>query len=154
MPLSYQGEAPTSVVHLINRIPSTTIKFQILFQALGKAIIARTVLNLPLHVFGCVAFVHCYKHQCNKLFTRALRCIFHEDSMYFGYVTHQKRYQCYHPLTQRMFVTLDIVFHEGSIYFFSEPKLLGSTKKKFRLQTCFPKEGEYLESGLYVITWI
>ena len=30
-----------------------------------------------------------------------------------------------HPLRKRMFVTTDVVFHEDSMYFSSEPKLQG-----------------------------
>ncbi|RVW83621.1 Retrovirus-related Pol polyprotein from transposon RE1 [Vitis vinifera] len=34
-------------------------------------------------------------------------------------------YRCYHPPTRRMFITMDVVFHEDSMYFSSESELQG-----------------------------
>ena len=117
MPVSYWGEALTSAAYLINRVPSSTVQFQTPFQALQDAVNAPTVPNLPPHVFGCVAFVHLYKHQRSKLAPRALRCVF------LGYASHQKGYRCYHPPTQAMYITLDVIFHEDTMYFSSESEL-------------------------------
>ena len=117
MPLSYWGHALTFATYLINRVPSNTIDFRTPSQALIEAIVAPVGSNLPPHVFGCVAFVHLHKHQRNKLTPRALRCVF------LGYAAYQKGYRCYHPLSKQMFVTMDVVFHEDSMYFSSEPKL-------------------------------
>jgi transposase InsO family protein len=86
MPLSYWGEALTSAVYLINRIPSSTIDFQTPLQVFTEAVIAPIVPNLTPRVFGCVAYVHLHKHQRSKLAPRALRCIF------VGYAAHQKGY--------------------------------------------------------------
>ena len=85
--------------------------------------IAPAVPNLTPRVFGCVAFVHLHKHQRDKLSPRALRCVF------LGYATHQKGYRCFYPPTQRMFVTVDVVFHEESMYFSNETKLQGEDLK-------------------------
>ena len=115
MPLSYWGHALTSAAYLINRVPSSTIDFRTPSQALIEAIVAPVGQNLPPHVFGCVAFVHIHKRQRNKLKPRALRCVF------LGYAAYQKGYRCYHPPRKRMFVTMDVVFHEDSMYFSSEP---------------------------------
>lgn len=117
MSLSYWGHALTSAAYLINRVPSSTINFQTPFQALIKAIVTPVVPNLPPHVFGCVAFVHLHKHQRNKLTPRALRCVF------LGYAAYQKGYRCFHPPSKRMFVTMDVIFHEDSMYFSSGPEL-------------------------------
>ena len=67
MPLSYWGHALTSAAYLINRVPSNTIDFRTPSQALIEAIVAPVGLNLPPHVFCCVAFVHLHKRQRNKL---------------------------------------------------------------------------------------
>lgn len=93
-------------------------------QALTDVVVAPIVPNLPPCVFGFVAFVHLHKHQRNKLTPRALRC------MFIGYAIHQKGYRCYHPPTQRMFITMDVVFHEDSIYFSSESELQGEYHKE------------------------
>ena len=119
MPLSYWGLALTSAAYLINRVPSSTIDFRTPSHGLFKAIVAPVSPNLPPHVFGCVAFVNIHKRQRNKLTPRALRCVF------LGYATYQKGYRCYHPPSKRMFVTMDVVFHEDSMYFSSEPELQG-----------------------------
>ncbi|RVW16914.1 Retrovirus-related Pol polyprotein from transposon TNT 1-94 [Vitis vinifera] len=66
-PISYWGEAITSAVYLINRVPSSSINFQTPLQALTNVVVAPTVPNLPPRVFGCVAFVHLHKHQRTKV---------------------------------------------------------------------------------------
>lgn len=62
MPLSYWGEALTSAVYLINWVPFSTIDFRTPFEALVETVVSLIILNLPPHVFRCVAFVHLYKH--------------------------------------------------------------------------------------------
>ncbi|WJZ95062.1 hypothetical protein VitviT2T_013857 [Vitis vinifera] len=116
-PISYWGEAITSVAYLINQVPSSSINFQTPLQALTNVVLAPTVPNLPPRVFGCVAFVHLHKHQRTKLTSHALQYVF------VGYALHKKGYRCYHPPTRRMFITMDVVFHEDSMYFSSESEL-------------------------------
>ena len=119
MTLSYWGHALTSAAYLINRVHSSTIDFRTPSQALIEAIVALIGPNLPPHVFGCVAVLHLHKRQHNKLTPRALLCVI------LGYAAYQKGYRCYHPPSKRMFVTMDEVFHEDSMYFSSEPELQG-----------------------------
>ena len=116
LPISYWGEAITSATYLI-RVPSSPINFQTPLQDLTNAVVAPTATSLPPRVFGCVAFVHLHKHQCTKLTSHALQCVF------VGYALHKKGYRCYHPPTRRMFITMDVVFHEDSMYFSSESEL-------------------------------
>ena len=58
-----------------------------------------------------MAFVHLPKPLRDKLEPRALRCVF------VGYASLQKGYHCYHPPSRKMFVTLDVVFHENDMYY-------------------------------------
>ncbi|RVW45977.1 Retrovirus-related Pol polyprotein from transposon TNT 1-94 [Vitis vinifera] len=144
-PISYWGEAITSAVYLINRVPSSSINFQTPLQALTNVVVAPTVPNLPPRVFGCVAFVHLYKHQCTKLTSHALQCVF------VGYALHKKGYRCYHPPTRQMYITIDVVFHEDSMYFSSESELQGEYHKE--IQTLdydyhISKENEFGQSEL------
>lgn len=125
MPLSYWGEALTAAAYLINRVPSSTLNFKTPFQSLNDTIVTPTVSNLTPHVFGCVVFVHLHKHQCTKLTPQALRCVF------VGYATHQKGYRCYHPPTRRLFITMDVVFHEDTMYF-SKPEFQGEYQEEIR----------------------
>nr|CAN65321.1 hypothetical protein VITISV_028038 [Vitis vinifera] len=124
IPISYWGEAITSAAYLINRVPSNSIDFQTPLQAFTNVVVAPYVTNLPPRVFGCVAFVHLHKHQRTKLTSRALQCVF------VGYALHKKGYRCYHPPTRRMFITMDVVFHEDSMYFSSESELQGEYHKE------------------------
>ena len=94
IPISYWGEAITSIAYLINRVPSSSIDFQTPLQALTNVVVAPIVTNLPPFVFGCVAFMHLHKHQRTKLTSRTLQCVF------IGYALHKKGYQCYHPPTR------------------------------------------------------
>ncbi|RVW83369.1 Retrovirus-related Pol polyprotein from transposon TNT 1-94 [Vitis vinifera] len=125
-PISYWGEAITSAAYLINWVPSSSINFQTPLQALTNAVVAPTFPNLPPHVFGCVAFVHLHKHQRTKLTSHALQCVF------VGYALHKKGYRCYHPPTQQMYITMDVVFHEDSMYFSSESELQGEYHKEIQ----------------------
>ncbi|RVW31698.1 Retrovirus-related Pol polyprotein from transposon TNT 1-94 [Vitis vinifera] len=125
-PICYWGEAITSAAYLINRVPSSSINFQTPLQALTNAVVAPTVPNLPSRVFGCVAFVHLHKHQRTKLTSHALQCVF------VGYALHKKGYRCYHPPTRQMYITMDVVFHEDSMYFSSESELQGEYHKEIQ----------------------
>lgn len=108
-PVSYWGETLLSATYLINRVPSRIIKTP--YQTLSTFITTPSTTNLPPRVFGCVVYVHLHKHQRSKLEPRAIRC------MFVGYGPHQKGYRCYHPPTRHMFTTMDVHFHESSMYF-------------------------------------
>ena len=127
MPISYWGEAAATATYLINRVPSSSIDFQTPLQALTTAIVAPIVPELPLRVFGCIAYVHLYKHQRSKLNPRALRCVF------VGYDNNKKGYRCYHPPTKRMYVTMDVVFHEEKMFSFTSLNIKGRIIMKFKL---------------------
>ncbi|BBN68727.1 hypothetical protein Prudu_550S000600, partial [Prunus dulcis] len=111
MPRSFWGEAVCSAAYLINRVPSSVLNFQTPLQALRQFCALHSTPNLEPRVFGCVTFVHLYTHQRNKLEPRALKCVF------IGYAQHQKGYRCYHPPTQKLYITMDVVFREEEMYF-------------------------------------
>ncbi|KAM7499356.1 hypothetical protein LguiA_023770 [Lonicera macranthoides] len=125
-PTSYWGEALSSAVYIINRIPSAVLDFRTPFEVLSKFVSAPTVSNLPPRVFGCVTFVHLPKEQRNKLEPRALKCVF------VGYASSQKGYRCYHPPTQKVYVTMDVTFHEENMYF-HQTELQGEHYKEIQL---------------------
>ena len=126
MPPSYWGEALTTATYLINRVPSSSLQFQTPFSVLHTTIHAPIVPNLSPRVFGCVAFVHLHKSLRNKLEPRALRCVF------VGYASQQKGYRCYHPPSCKVYITLDVVFHETEMYYSSsESSLQGESRSEF-----------------------
>jgi hypothetical protein len=121
MPTSYWGEAVTAAAYLINRVPSSSLQFQTPFDVLHHTVSAPTIPNLSPKVFGCVAFVHLHKGLRTKLEPRALRCVF------VGYALHQKGYRCYHPPSRKLYVTLDVAFHENDMYY-SKSSLQGENR--------------------------
>ena len=85
-----------------------------------------------------MTFVHLHKHQRTKLTSRALQCVF------VGYALHKKGYRCFHLPTRRMFITMDVVFHEDSMYFSFESELQGEYHKEIQtLDYDISKEDEY-----------
>ncbi|CAL9012563.1 unnamed protein product [Prunus brigantina] len=109
MPRSFWGEAIISTAYLINRIPSSILNFQTPLQILHHHIQTPPTPNLEPRIFGCVVFVHLHDHQRSKLDPRAEKCVF------IGYAPHQKGYRCYHPPSQKIFTSLDVVFREHDL---------------------------------------
>lgn len=106
------GEALLSAMYVINRVPSSVLGYQTPLQVLqAKLKTIPPVPNLPPKVFGCVVYVHVHPHQRSKLDPCAIKCVF------VGYASHQKGYRCYHPPTRKMYVTMDVTFHEELSYF-------------------------------------
>ena len=64
-------------------------------------------------MFGCASFVHIPKQHCDKLDPQAINCVF------LGYSPTQKGYKCYHPLTQKFYVSKDVTFVESTPFFSS-----------------------------------
>ncbi|KAI5353834.1 hypothetical protein L3X38_006728 [Prunus dulcis] len=111
MPRSFWGEVVISAAYLINRIPSNILNFQTSLQKLHHHIQTPHTPNLELRIFGCVVFVHLHDHQRSKLDPRAEKCVF------IGYAPHQKGYRCYHPPSQKVYTSMNVVFQENDIYF-------------------------------------
>ena len=111
VPQVYWDHAVASAVYLINRMPSNVLNFQTPLQVLSSHVPISSVLNLPPKIFGCVAFVHIQKHQRSKLEPCAERCVF------VGYGQNQKGYKCLNPISQKLFVTMDVTFIETESFF-------------------------------------
>ncbi|RVW39419.1 Retrovirus-related Pol polyprotein from transposon RE2 [Vitis vinifera] len=69
-----------------------------------------TRAHLPLRVFESTVFVHSHAPKRNKLDPRALKCVF------LGYSSTQKSYKCYDPISQKLYVSLDVTFFEHTVY--------------------------------------
>ncbi|RVX11871.1 Retrovirus-related Pol polyprotein from transposon TNT 1-94 [Vitis vinifera] len=101
LPLPFWAECVSTVVHIINRLPTPLLSRQTPFERLyGK---------LPsyshIRVFGCLAYAT-NVHVPHKFAPRAKRCIF------LGYPVGQKAYKLYDLDTHQMFTSRDVVFHE------------------------------------------
>jgi hypothetical protein len=113
VPHHHWTDAVTTTVYLINRMPSKVLEFKTPLQTLSSLVTLPTIQMLPPRVFGCVVFVHLHKNQRTKLDPCAIRCLF------LGYGVHQKGYRCYDPITQRIYVTMDVTFLEFDLFYSS-----------------------------------
>ena len=107
-----------TVVHLINRLPTKTLKMkspiEVLEQLFPKV---RLRNNFTPRVFSCVSFVHLHGPSVDKLSVKALKCVF------VGYSNTQKGYKCYYLPTTKIVVTKDVTFGENRFYYQSNTEL-------------------------------
>ena len=101
----FWGEAILTAYYLINRLPTSALKFKTPIKLLQQLYpMSQSFTSLPPKVFGCVAFVHDKNHNKSKLDPRSLKCVF------VGYSPTQKEYKCFHLPTKKYFVTMDVTF--------------------------------------------
>jgi len=70
-------DAVSTVVHLLNRLPSKFLQFQTPLQVLASHVSLPTTLMLPPRVFGCVAYVHLpnWTHMLSDVSSWVTPCI-------------------------------------------------------------------------------
>ncbi|RVW81703.1 Retrovirus-related Pol polyprotein from transposon RE1 [Vitis vinifera] len=117
LPLPFWAECVSTVVHIINRLPTPLLSRQTPFERLyGK---------LPsyshIRVFGCLAYATNVLVP-HKFAPRAKRCIF------LGYPVGQKAYKLYDLDTHQMFTSRDVVFHETIFPYESIPSPSSNSK--------------------------
>ena len=99
------GEAILIATYLINRMPTRVLKFQTPFQLFKNSFpTSRVSTDLPLKIFGCIAFVHVHNQNRGKLEPRAKKCVF------VGYFPTSKGHKCFDPISKKLFVTMDVTF--------------------------------------------
>ena len=106
-------EALSTVVHLINRLPSSMINHVSPFSKL----FGHSPLYSDLRTFGCVCFVHLPTHEQHKLIAQSIKCAF------LGYAIPHKGYVCYDPHARRIRVSRNVIFFENQYFFPSHVKL-------------------------------
>ena len=106
------GDAILTAAYLINRMPTRVLKHITPLQCL-KSFFPESRINsdLPLKIFGCIAYVHIPKRSQSKLDPRAEKCVF------VGYAANRKGYKFFNPITKRFHVTMDATFIETLPYF-------------------------------------
>jgi hypothetical protein len=137
------GEALNSAVYLINRTPSSVLNFRRPLDALSDHYTLPPVVLLAPRIFGCVVYVHLHPRQRNKLESRALKCIF------VGYGVNQKGYKCYDPSSRRLYVSMDVTFHEKELFYrpvTTDFSLQGENQEKVinheEVEAFFPRNSE------------
>ena len=111
VPKRFWGDAILTTTFLINRMPSRVLQFKTPLHTLSQYHSLPSLLNIPSKVFGCTCYIHVYQHQRGKMDPRARKCLF------VGYSATQKGYQCYHPPSGKVFVSIDVTFLEHEAYF-------------------------------------
>ncbi|EOY26809.1 Cysteine-rich RLK (RECEPTOR-like protein kinase) 8 [Theobroma cacao] len=110
LPTHFWGDAVMTAVHIINRVPTRLLKNKSLFELLYK----RQPSYEHLRVFGSLCFVSTLSQHRKKLDQRATKCIF------LGYPNNTKGYRVYDLNANRIIISRNIVFHEGTFPFQSK----------------------------------
>lgn len=106
------GEAIFTAAYLINRLPTQILGLNTPLQVFMNCFPhTRLTTHIPLKIFGSVAFVHNHDLKHSKLDPKAHKCIF------VGYPTNQRGYKCYDPVMKKMFISIDVTFFEGTLYY-------------------------------------
>lgn len=98
--------------HLINRMPSSTLKMETPFYSLQK----RNLDYNSLRLFGCRCFPYLMKHNHNKFEKKTYPCIF------VGHSPNHKGYKCLDPKTNWVCISRHVVFEEFNLPFVIDPK--------------------------------
>ena len=102
VPSVFWDEAVLTIVHIINRIPSSHISSLSPFEKLY----GYTPDYSSLRVFGYTCFVLKPYVEHSKLSSRSALCVF------LGYREGQKGYRCFDPVAQKLYVSRHVVFLE------------------------------------------
>jgi hypothetical protein len=109
VPSQFWVEALSTVVFLINRLPSTVIDFDSPFFRLFKTHPDYSYL----HTFGCVCFVHLPQFERNKLGAQSIQCAF------MGYSNSHKGFVCYDVSNHHFRVSRNVTFFDNQFMFHS-----------------------------------
>ncbi|KAL0297760.1 UNVERIFIED_CONTAM: hypothetical protein Sradi_6828100 [Sesamum radiatum] len=92
-----------TATYIINRLPTSVLRWKTPYEVLYN----RSVDYSMVRTFGCLAFATNVLPQKSKFTKRAYRCIF------VGYAFGQKGYKLFDLDDKVLFVSRDVVFHEG-----------------------------------------
>ena len=111
-PANLWGFAVMTAAHLINRLPSQTLKLKSPLELLEKEYPeVKLKTGLPVKIFGCIGYTYSHDHKKDKWSTKGLKCVF------VGYSETQKGYKLYHPITRKYIVSKDVVFDEKQFFY-------------------------------------
>jgi hypothetical protein len=102
LPPIYWDEIFSSVVYLINRLPSPSNSGKIPYTYLFH----KSPDYSLLRVLGCQCFPYTRPYNSHKLENHALSCLF------LGYATTQKGYRCLHLPTKKIYISRHVQFDE------------------------------------------
>jgi histone deacetylase 1/2 len=111
LPPRFWVEALHHATHLLNRLPTKTISAPSPYFALYHT----HHDYLSLHIFGCLCYANTASTMSHKLAPRSSACVF------LGFSPHHKGYRCMDLATQRILISIHVVFDE-STFPFSSPQ--------------------------------
>lgn len=92
-----------TAVHVINRLPSAMLKFEVPYKKLMR----KPVDYNDMRAFGCLAIAHNSTHGTDKFAPRGVLRVF------IGYPSATKGYRLLKLDNMQTFISRDVVFHEG-----------------------------------------
>jgi hypothetical protein len=107
VPSKFWVEVLSTVVYLINRLPSQVLHFDSPYYRLYL----QHPSYLNLHTFGCVCSVHLPPHERHKLSAQSAKCAL------MGYSISHKGYVCYDPCSNKFCISRNVVFFENQCFF-------------------------------------
>lgn len=113
LPVSFWLEALTTAVYLANRLPHSSLHFQLPYVLLFQT----TPNYLNLKPFGCCCFPWLKPYVAHKLLPKSTPCVF------LGYCDNTKGFRCYDPITTKVYASRHVKFIEHE---FSYPTLVPS----------------------------
>ncbi|CAH9137156.1 unnamed protein product, partial [Cuscuta epithymum] len=107
IPPTFWVDALYTATYIVNRLPTPLLNNFTPFEKL---------FNKPpdfnfLRVFGCACFPNFIAKSSNKLSPRSTRCVF------IGYAPGYKGYRCLEPISGRVYISRDVLFHETDFPF-------------------------------------
>ena len=114
--------------YVLNRCPTKALRVITPYEAWN----GHKPMVSHMRVFGCLAYALVPSQQRHKLDDKAKKCIF------VGYSAESKGYRLYHPLTDTIIVSQDVVFAENSAFPFLECKKQPTVSSQDVFDTLMP----------------
>lgn len=114
--------------YVLNRCPTKAFRVVTPYEAWN----GRKPMVSHMRVFGCLAYALVPSQQHHKLQDKAIKCIF------VGYSAESKGYHLYHPLTDNIVVSCDVVFAENSAHPLLECKMQPTIRSQDIFDTLMP----------------
>ena len=103
---TFQAEAVSTTVYLLNKCPTKTVEGKTLIEEQS----GRKLSEKHLRIFGCIYYTHVSQEKRNKLDKKNVKGIF------LGYSTQSKGYRVYSLRTRKLIISRDVEFDEDASY--------------------------------------
>ncbi|CAH9089016.1 unnamed protein product [Cuscuta europaea] len=103
MPATFWVDAVFTATYIINRLPTPNLNGLSPFENLFHHSLDFSFMR----IFGCVCFPNFNATSSNKLSPRSVLCVF------LGYPPEYKGYHCLDPLTDKIYINMNVIFHEN-----------------------------------------